>query len=153
MEPMIMLAGLAVAIVIAVAAGLALRRRGAATSPAFAGLRERDFDSLVAEAFRAQGYEPIKVARGEPTARAGELVLRRERITYLVDCRHRHVGKIGVDAVQALQRAMAARGATGGFMLAGGRFSREAIAFAGNCGIRLVDGTALQAMLGRVKPP
>ena len=149
---MILLAGLAVAIVIAVAACLGLRRRGAAISPAFAGLREHDFDSLVAEAFRAQGYEPVKVARGEPMARAGELVLRRERITYLVDCRHRHAGKIGVDAVQALQRAMAARGATGGFVLAGGRFSREAIAFAGNCGIRLVDGTALQAMLRRVKP-
>ena len=153
MEPKILLAGLAVAIVIAVAAWLVVRRRGAAAGPAFAGLGERDFDSLVAEAFRAQGYEPIKVARSEPMARAGELMLRRERVTYLVDFRHRHSGKIGVDAVQALQRAVAARGAAGGFMLAGGRFSREAVAFAGNCGIRLVNGTALQAMLGRVKAP
>ena len=150
---MILLAGLAGAIGLAVAAWMALRRRGAATAPSFAGLHEREFDSLVAEAFRSQGYEPIKVARGEPMARAGELVMRRERVTYLVDCRHRHTGKVGVDAVQALQRAMASRGATGGFVLAGGRFSREAVAFAGSCGIRLVDGTALQAMLGRVKAP
>ena len=153
MEPMILLAGLAVAIGITVTAWLIWRRRGAAAAPSFAGLRERDFESAVTEAFRAQGYEPIKVGRGKPLDGVGEVVLRRERVTYLVDCRHRHVGKVGVDAVQALQRAMAARGATGGFVLAGGRFSREAIAFAGNCGVRLVDGAALQAMLGRVTLP
>lgn len=150
---MILLAGLAIAIGIAVTAWLVLRRRSAATAPSFAGLRERDFESAVVKAFRAQGYEPIMVARGEPMARAGELVLRRERITYLVDCRHRHAGKVGVDAVQALQRAMAARGAAGGFVLAGGRFGREAIAFAGSCSIRLIDGPALQAMLGHAKAP
>ena len=153
MEPMILLAGLAVAIGLTVTAWRVLRRRSAAAVPSFAGLRERDFGSAVAKAFRAQGYESIKAGRGEPMNGVGELVLRRERVTYLVDCRHRHAGKVGVDAVQALQRAMAARGATGGFVLAGGRFSREAIAFAGSCGIRLVDGAALQAMLGRVKAP
>ncbi len=153
MEPLILLAGLAVAIGIAVTAWRLWRHRSAVAAPSFAGLRERQFESAVAEAFRAQGYEPIKVARGEPMARAGELVLRRDRMSYLVDCRHRHAGKVGVDAVQSLQRAMAARGAAGGFMLTGGRFSREAIAFAASCNIRLVDGPALREMLGRSKPP
>lgn len=151
MDPIILLAGLAVALALVATAWLTLRRRGTAGASAFAGLRERDFESLVAEAFRDQGYEPMKVARVEPTARGGELMLRRERVTYLVDCRHRRAGKVGVDAVQAMQRAMTARGASAGFLLAGGRFSRDAIAFASSCGIRLVDGPTLQAMLSRVK--
>ncbi len=153
METMLLLAGLAVAIGIAMTAWLVSRSRRAAVALSFAGLRERDFESAVTEAFRAQGYEPIKVSRGEPMAKVGELVLRRERVTYVVDYRHRHAGKVGIDAVQALQRAMAARGATGGFMLAGGRFSRQATAFAGSCGIRLIDGAALKAMLGHAKAP
>ena len=151
MEPMVWLAGLAAAVVLAVAIWLMLRSRSKAGASAFAGSSERDFESRVAEAFRVQGYEPIKLPGAEATARAGEIVLRRDRVTYLVDCRHRHAGKVGVEAIQALQRAMAARGASGGFVLTDGRFSRKAVGFAGSAGIRLVDGPALHAMLGRVR--
>lgn len=138
------------ALAVPAAAWLTLRRRRrAGPAAAVAGMRERDFEVLVAAAFQAQGYEPVSA--GAAAATAGQLALRRERTTFLVECRHFKIAKVEVDAVQALQRAMAVRGATAGFVLSGGRFSREAIAFAGGCGIRLVDGPVLDDMLGHVK--
>jgi restriction system protein len=103
----------------------------------------------VAEAFRSQGYLLIETPQGGP-AGVGELVVRRERTTFLVDCRRWRAGKVGVDAVHALQSAMAARGADGGFVLTTGRFGREAVAYAGGCNIQLVDRPALEVLLRRV---
>lgn len=114
------------------------------------GLREREFEALVAEAFRAQGYEPLALPRGQSVTFSG-LALRRERTTFLVECRHWRAAKVGVDAIHALQKSMAARGATAGFVLSGGRFSREAIAFAASCSVQLIDGPALETMIARVK--
>lgn len=131
---------------------LTMRRRSAGTG-AFAALRDRELEALIAAAFRSQGYESVKSPGGPSLANSGEMVLRRERTTFLLESRHVRSAKVGVDAVQALQRAMATRGATAGFLLTGGRFSREAAAFAPGCGIRLVDGPALAAMLKRVKAP
>ena len=141
---------------LAAAAWLTLRPRRPRSSPGLLDvhdMRERDFESLVAAAFRAQGYEPITATKGASAAIAGELMMRRERTTFLVACRHFRAGRVDVDGVQAVQRAMAVRGASAGFVLTGGRFSREAIALAGTCGIRLVDGPALRAMLGRPTAP
>lgn len=151
MHPLVVALAVIAALVVSAAVWLTLLRRRPVGPPAsFTDMRERDFESLVAAAFRAQGYEPI-VAEGS-AAKVGELMLRRERTTFLVECRHFRATKVDVGAVQALQRAMAARGAGGGIVLSGGRFSREAIAFAGGCGIRLVDGSLLHSMLGRFEP-
>ncbi len=148
MHPLVVALAVVAALVLSAAVLLTLRRRRpAGPSGSFAGMHERDFESLVAAAFRAQGYEPI-VSDGSP-AKVGELMLRRERTTFLVECRHFRAAKVDVGAVRALQAAMAARGAGGGFVLSGGRFSRDAITFADGCGIRLVDGSLLHGMLGR----
>lgn len=115
---------------------------GAVPAPAASALSDREFDALVAEAFQRQGYQLI-----DGDTRADGLTLRRDRETLLVHSRHRHVGKVGVDAVQALHRDMAARGASGGFMLTEGRFSRDATAYAAGCNIRLLEGAALLGLL------
>ena len=106
----------------------------------------REFEARVAEAFRQQGYQILDSARGGAES-GGELTLRRERETFLVQCKHWKEAKVGVDAVHALQRAMVARGASGGFVLTSGRFAREAIAFASGCNVRLIDGATLQGLL------
>ena len=116
-----------------------------ASGPTHQRLNAREFEQLVGEAFRLQGYQPIDSARGD------QLVLRRERETVLVECRHWESSKVGVDAVDALQRAMAARGAGGGFLLTEGRFAREAIALAASCNVRLVDGAALTGLLDKAR--
>lgn len=146
---------------VAVAAGLALawfgatlvlrvlRRRSSRPSEtgALMGMKVREFESLVRESFKLQGYQVIEGRRG--AAEGGELALRRDRETVLVQCRHWRDRKVGVGAVQALQSAMAARGAGGGFVLTAGRFSREAAAFAAGSNVRLVDGDGLIGLIER----
>jgi restriction system protein len=109
-------------------------------------LSDREFATLVTDAFQRQGYQLIGGGQ-----RAGELTLRRDRETYLVQCRYRHVAKVGVEAVQALHRDIAARGASGGFVLTEGRFSREATAYAAGCSVRLLEGAALQGLLDQAR--
>jgi restriction system protein len=125
---------------------------GTRVAPARGSDREawREFEALVAEAFRLQGYQVLDSTRGGAES-GGELSLRRERETFLVQCKHWKEARVGVDAVHALQRAMTARGASGGFMLTDGRFAREAIAFANGCNVRLIVGAALQGLLDQAK--
>lgn len=150
MQPLVVALAVVAALVLSAAVWVTLRRRQAVgPSASFVGMPERDFESLAAAAFRAQGYEPV-VADGSPS-QVGQLVLRRERTTFVVECRHFKAAKVDIGAVQGLQRATTARGAGGGFVLSGGRFSREAIAFAGGCGSRLIAGSLLHGMLGRFK--
>lgn len=128
------------------------RRRNAEIGPAeaaadgIAPLSDADFEALVAEAFQRQGYQVIDGGRS-----ARVVTLRRDRETHLLQCRHRHAAKVGVDAVQALHREMSARGANGGFMLTEGRFSREATALAASCNVRLLEGAAVRGLLAPLR--
>lgn len=133
-------------------ASLRLRRatgaapRGASASTNVQTLRWREFEALVGRAFELQGYH-----MNEPGAAGSDasidLLMRKERQTYLVHCKAWRADKVNVDTVQAARAAMQARGAVGGFVLSAGRFSREATAAASSYNIRAVDGPALQALL------
>lgn len=112
---------------------------------------ERKREALASEAFRRQGYEPIESPRSAGLG-GGELLMRRDRQTFLVGCAHWHRDKVGVEILEALQRSMLAKGAAGGFMLTEGRFSRAAIAFAAPSNIRLIAGDALRDLLAGRKP-
>jgi restriction system protein len=116
-----------------------------ASAPNHQRMNAREFEQLVGEAFQLQGYQPIDSGRGD------QLVLRRERETVLVECRHWQAAKVGVEAVDALRRAMAGRGAGGGFLVTSGRFARDAIALAAGCNVRLVDGAALTGLLDKAR--
>ena len=72
-----------------------------------------------------------------------EIVVRAE----FGDVRVLLLAKVGVEAVQALHRELAAQGANGGFLLTHGRFSREATMFAAACNLRLLEGPALRGLL------
>jgi restriction system protein len=151
-----LLVALAVAIV---ATAWVWRRRGRsgpsarspdkAGAPAAPALTAREFEARVGRSFQAQGFQLVGTG---PDGHA-DLVLRRERQTYLVTCKHWQTVKVGVEAVQALQRAMAARGAVGGFMLTTGRFGREAVALAGACNVRLIGGDTLHTLLAQASAP
>lgn len=137
------------AALLALAAGaLTLLRRRRRPAESFTGMRDREFDERVGEAFRLQGYQLVEAARSGRDAQA-DLLLRRERESFVVLTRQRQAGKVGIDALQALQRTMTVHGAAGGFALTQGRFSRKAMAFAEGCNIRLVDGAALKELLAR----
>jgi restriction system protein len=114
-------------------------------------LSSPEFEALIGEAFRVQGYQVTPTGGGQADGGAS-LVLRRDRQTHFVHCKQWRESRVGVEVVQGLHAAMTARGATGGFIVSSGRFSREAMAFAAGCGIRLVDGPALAGMIAKLRP-
>jgi hypothetical protein len=52
--------------------------------------------------------------------------------------------------VRELFGVLSAQGAHGGFVVTGGKFSREAQAFADSCGLKLRDGMAIEKLLGGI---
>jgi restriction system protein len=138
------------------AAASALRRRATRGRPAavkssdagdtIGATTKREFEALVTHAFRAQGYHVTETGGG-----GVDMVLRKERQTYLVDCRQWRSAKVGIDVLEALTKVVTARGAAGAFVVTTGRFSREATAFAKLQNVRLIDGAVLKTLIQR--PP
>ena len=69
---------------------------------------------------------------------------------YLVQCKHWRKRQVSVTVVRELNGVVSAQGAHGGFVVTGGEFSREAREFAGSCGIELIDGAALEKLIGEI---
>lgn len=106
----------------------------------------REFELLVGEAFRLQGYQVTE--HGGAQADGGvDLVLRRGTETFLVQCKQWKALKVGVDVVRELYGVMAARGAAGGFVVTSGEFTQDAQAFAGGRNIMLVGGAKLFGLI------
>ncbi len=121
---------------------------GVAASDAVASLNEmswHEFEMLVGEAFRRQGYAVTETPMG---ADGGvDLILRKERETYLVQCKQWRASSVGVPKVRELYGAMAAQGATGGFFVTSGQYTKPAIEFAQGRNLTLIAGPELHAMI------
>ncbi|HSI50271.1 MAG TPA: restriction endonuclease [Ideonella sp.] len=114
------------------------------------GMSWQQFERLVGEAFRLQGFNVQETGRGGPDGGV-DLVLRRSGEKHLVQCKQWKAYKVGVDVVRELYGVMAAQGAAGGFVVTSGHFSREAEAFAEGRNVRLVDGLQLQGLIRQVE--
>lgn len=119
-------------------------------SDALDGMSWREFEVLVGEGFRLQGYQVIEVGGGGADGGV-DLVLTKSskngREKFLVQCKQWRAFKVGVDVVRELYGVMAARGATGGFVVTSGRFTDEAVSFASGRNLTLVDGPKLHGLL------
>ena len=126
---------------------------GVARSRAADALHEmswREFEHLVGEGFRLQGYQLLETGGNGPDGGV-DLVLRRRGEKYLVQCKQWKAFKVGVEIVRELYGVMAARGVAGGFVVTSGNFTAEARAFAAGRNVQLVDGTKLFAMLQQAR--
>lgn len=112
------------------------------------GMSWREFEQLVGEGFRLQGYE-VREQGGRGPDGGVDLVLRKGNETFLVQCKQWRAFKVGVDVVRELYGVMAARGAAGGFVVTSGQFTDEAQAFAAGRNVLLVDGGKLMGLLQR----
>ncbi len=125
-----------------------------AASSASAGVLQdmtwREFEMLVGEAFRQQGYQVVETGGGGADGGV-DLVLRRNGEKYLVQCKQWKAFKVGVTVVRELYGVMAAGGAAGGFVVTSGRFTAEAGEFAKGRNLKLLDGPALHALLKTVR--
>lgn len=120
------------------------------------GMSWREFELLVGEAFRLQGYSVTEQGGGGADGGV-DLVLRKGTETHLVQCKQWKAFKVDVKVVRELYGIMAARGAAGGFVVTSGTFTADARAFAEGRNVNLVDGPKLfglmqQAKTSRTKP-
>ena len=114
------------------------------------GLSWQQFELLIGEAFRKQGYS-ITETGGNGADGGVDLVLRKGGEKYLVQCKHWRALKVGLPVIREFFGAMAAEGADGGFVVTSGQFTGEAQAFAEGRSIKLIDGVALKRWLGLVR--
>jgi restriction system protein len=118
------------------------------------GMSWREFEMLVGEGFRLKGYQVVETGGGGADGGV-DLVLTRlgkgggEK--FLVQCKQWRAYKVGVDVVRELYGVMAARGATGGFVVTSGRFTEAAISFASGRNVTLVDGPKLLDLIRQAK--
>lgn len=114
------------------------------------GMSWREFELLVGEAFRLQGYKVLELGGSGPDGGV-DLVLMRGKEKFLVQCKQWKAFKVGVAVVRELYGVMAASGAAGGFVVTSGRFTDEAIAFADGRHLQLVDGPRLFGLLQQAR--
>jgi restriction system protein len=114
------------------------------------GMSWREFEMLVGEAFRLQGFRVTENGGGGPDGGI-DLAMTKGSEKFLVQCKQWKAFKVGVDVVRELYGVMAAKGATGGFVVTSGRFTDDANAFADGRNVQLVDGPKLFAMIKQAK--
>lgn len=110
----------------------------------------REFEELVAEAFRREGY------RVEENAKAGsdggvDIRLLRNGELVLVQCKNWNRNRVGVGVVREMCGVMMDEGAAGVVIVCSGRFTRDAWNFAKGKPVRLVGGRALMEMIEGVR--
>lgn len=114
------------------------------------GISWREFEMLVGEAFRLQGYQVVET--GDNGADGGiDLILSKGGEKFFVQCKQWKAFKVGVEVVRELYGVMAAKGAAGGFAVTSGRFTDAATSFANGRNLQLIDGPALLRLIARVK--
>jgi restriction system protein len=109
----------------------------------------QQFERLVAQGFRLQGYRVLETGGGGADGGV-DLVLKRDGEKYLVQCKQWKALRVGVATVRELYGVMAAKGAAGGFVVTSGRFTDEARHFVDGRNVQLIDGTQLSALLKKV---
>jgi len=111
----------------------------------------QEFELLIGEYFRRQGFSVQETGSG---ADGGiDLILKKEFATYVVQCKHYKVYKVGVKPVRELLGVMASCGAAGGYVVTSGQFTGDAISFARSNNIDLIDGKALRKILRATPKP
>jgi restriction system protein len=110
----------------------------------------KQFEDLLGEAYRRQGYSVIENA--SLGADGGvDLTIRRDGATYLVQCKQWRTYKVGVKVIREMFGLMTAHHATGAIVVCSGSFTREAEDFAVGKPIELVDGDRLVGLIASVQ--
>ena len=113
-------------------------------------LHWRQFEELVAEAFRRDGYAVIENV-GAGADGGVDIRLRKGGESYLVQCKHWRKRRIGVATVREMFGVLVDESAREVFVVCSGTFTAEAVRFAKGKPIHLVDGDTLMEMVARVR--
>jgi restriction system protein len=129
---------------------LVTRVAGTTDTDVLHGMSWRDFEILIGEAFRLQGYQVTELGGNGPDGGV-DLVLRKDGEKFLVQCKQWKALKVGVQTVRELYGVMAANDATGGFVVTSGRFTEEATEFARGRNVRLLDRSQVIGLIKSAK--
>ncbi len=110
----------------------------------------KDFELLVAEAYRRQGYQ-VEYSLGRGADGGVDLILRKAGRTLLVQCKQWKVFSVGAPVIREMFGLLTAERADEAIVVTSGSFTREATNFAVGKPIRLVDGTELLALVRSVQ--
>ena len=106
------------------------------------GMSWQDFEILVGEYFRRQGYGVTDNGGGGADGGV-DVVLQGDDGVHLVQCKHWRALRVGVQPVRELYGVMAAYGAAGGFVVTSGEFTEDAQRFAEGLTLTLISGPTL----------
>lgn len=113
-------------------------------------LNWKQFEELVAEAYRRKGYTVIENP-GSGADGGIDIRLRKDGQLHLVQCKQWQSQKVGVNVVREMLGLMTAESAASAIVISSGIFTQEAKNFAEGKSIDLVDGAQLQALIGQVR--
>jgi restriction system protein len=110
----------------------------------------KDFEYLVAEAFRRQGYQ-VEFSLGHGADGGVDLTLHLDGRTSLVQCKQWKVFSVGPPVIREMFGLMTAEQADEAIIVTSGKFTRDAQEFAAGKPIRLIDGPQLLALVQSVQ--
>lgn len=110
----------------------------------------REFEQLVGEAFRRQGYSIEETGLGGADGGV-DLVLRREGRTWLVQCKRWRQRQVPVATVREMWGLLAHHGADGVKIVCVGDYTPDARRFASGKAVDLITGQDLVAMVDAVR--
>jgi len=148
-----MLAGVALLAALFSAIGALSRRKlldGQANLESVRALSWVQFEQLVGEAFRRQGYT-VEETGGGGADGGVDLILRGRGETVLVQCKQWRERQVGVPKVRELFGVVTAERASRGILVTSGSFTHEAQSFASGKPLTLIDGPALARLIQDVR--
>ena len=110
-------------------------------------LSNKQFESLITDAYGRTGYLVLEHSAFQED-QGIDLVLRKSANLYLVSCRHWQSREIGLKVIKKMYSLMYDRQASGTIIITSGTFSRDALRFAADKPIELVDGRQLIGLIG-----
>ena len=117
----------------------------------------RDFERLLADYYRRQGYRVEHCGTGANASRFDggiDLKLYRGDAYLVVQCKHWNARQVPHNAMHELLGIMHTEGANGAILVTSGEFTPRAVEAGANApAMQLIDGDALRGMLGPLPEP
>jgi restriction system protein len=110
----------------------------------------RQFETLVGEAYRRQGYA-VEETGGGGADGGIDLILRGKGLKVIVQCKQWRTYRVGVKIVREMYGVMVAENADRVIIVASGTYTQDAVDFARGKPIELVNGKALAQLIKDVK--
>lgn len=114
-------------------------------------LKWKEFEELVGEAYRRQGYTVCENSGAGPDGGI-DLTLKKSGEVILVQCKQWRNIKVGVNKIRELYGIQVSQNANKSILMTSGFFTQEAKNFAANKSIDLVEGSQLLELIKNVQP-